>query len=472
MSQSQFHDIMPEPSSEEAYDSSAGSQLIQWVKEQPPAVLAIGAIIVLALLVLVVRALLGWGEVGNGGSELDATIVATEYAVPVTDSILIESGSPLLDVNTPISITMKGLEFGVLPYQVQADGEWHYPAGQSATAVWVYGTIVNYVIGIEQTEANQVLMESFVSGDKITMTTTSGQVYHYGFSGREELEFPTVELFAQTRPKLTLVSLGGKGETRLVVYGDFLMAQDAGQATQAPGPSVLVGEPAQLGDIRVTALSTSYVYQDPGLPEGWAFYLVDYQIENYSQEVLDPNRFRMELQDGVGNTYSVNLPASQNGTFGYLMLTIPPNTVALGTAGYLVPLPLQGPKLGWSFSRLDVPESVVKVLIDFESPHETIDPGTLAAINLSGAELSGDGTLVSVWGTVLNNSEEELVVTMGDVGLEGAGEFMALRAADPALPWSIPPGTVLSFRLAFQRPGAPAAIFTVLTQPFEISGLE
>jgi hypothetical protein len=144
----------------------------------------------------------------------------------------------------------------------------------------------------------------------------------------------------------------------------------------------------------------------------------------------------------------------------------------MGTAGYLVPAPLQGPKLGWSFSRLDTPERVIKVLIDFQPPAEIVDPGLLASVSLTGAELSGDRTLLTVWGTVLNNSEEELLVTLEDVTLRGRDDLMALRAADPALPWTVQSGAAFSFRLAFQRPSSPVATFQVLNQPFEISGLE
>ena len=401
---------------------------------------------------------------------LDPTALS-EYVVPTADSLVMAGGTPQPDLYVPITITLKGLEYAILPYQIQEDGEWQYPAGQSGTAVWVYGTIINFAIGVEQTEANTALMNSMAPGDQITMTVSNGAVYRFGFAGRAELSSSGIDLFSQNRPGLALVSLGGPEETRLVVYGEYLgIAEEAEPGRKTTG--YLVGEPAPLGDIRVTVLGTSYLYDDPQVPEEWAFYLVDYQIENLSEEVLDPNRFRMELQDGAGNSYSLNLPASEAGPFGYLSLTIPPNTVAQGTAGYLVPAPLQGPKLGWSFSRLSAPESVVKVLIDFESPQEVIDPLQLAVITLSGAELSGDRTLLSVWGTVLNESEEVLAIAQEEVALEGGGEVMALRAADPALPWSVAPGTVLSFRLTFQRPPTQLATFTVLHQRFEISGLE
>ena len=144
----------------------------------------------------------------------------------------------------------------------------------------------------------------------------------------------------------------------------------------------------------------------------------------------------------------------------------------MGTAGYLVPAPLQGPKLSWSFSHLDKPERVAKVLIDFDVPQEIIDPYQQTAVSLTGAELSGDRTLLSVWGSLLNNSEEELLIALEDITLRGTEDSMALRAADPAFPWTVSPGSVVSFRLSFQRPTAPVATFTLLNQPFEISGLE
>lgn len=474
MSESQLPETPPDLLAEEDIDSSLGAGMLDWLKTQPPLLIGVVAVAIVLLCItsiLIIRSLAGGEDSAAGTPTLNPTLLS-DYVVPAADTILTDNNTPQPRTDTPSSIAMKGLEFRVLPYVVQDDGEWRYPAGQSGTAVWIYGTIINYVFGIEHTEANEALLDSLVEGSPITMTTSSNRVYRFGFTGREEVVSPGPELLAQNQPGLTLMTLGGKRDTHLVVYAEYLLPDEGLETGGSAGPSVSVGEPTQLGDIRLTVLETSYVYDHPETPEGWAFFQVDYQIENLSQETLDPNRFRMELQDGTGATYSLNLPASQAGTFGYLMLTIPPNTVAMGTAGYLVPAPLQGPKLSWSFSRLDTPERVIKVLIDFQPPAEIVDPGMLAAVSLSGAELSGDRTLLTVWGTVLNNSEEELLVTLDDVTLRGADDLMALRAADPALPWTVQAGAALSFRLAFQRPSSSVATFQVLNQPFEISGLE
>jgi hypothetical protein len=424
---------------------------------------------------LILRSLIGGDESEPGAPTVDPTTLS-EYALPATGPILVDGGTPQAQINTPISITVKGLSFSILPYQVRPDGQWRYPAGQSGTAVWVYGTIINFVIGIEQTKANTAALEGLAPGDEITMATSNGSIYHFGFSDRtvydQQTDSHPSDLFAQTSPGLTLVSLGGEVETRLVVRAEYRTAEVEVEAGPRADLSVAVGEPARLGEVVVTVLGTSYAYDTPHAPEGWALYLVDYRIENLSQQVLDPNRLRMDLQDGMGIVYSLNLPASQAGTFGYLMLAIPPNTVAQGTAGYLVPAALQGPQLGWTISELGAPQNVVKVLIDFEGPQEAIDPYLLAAVALSGAELSSDRTLLSVEGSVLNSSESELVITAEAVTLVGAGNSMALRAADPALPWAISAGDAVSFRVAFQRPASTVATFTVLDQQFEISGLE
>ncbi len=474
MSDSQLPETPPDLPAEENLDSPVGTGILDWLKTQPPllmGVVVVAFILVCITAVLILRSLGGGEDSVSGTPTLDPTVLS-EYVLPAADTILTDNNTPQPRTDTPTSLAMKGLEFRVLPYVVQEDGEWRYPAGQSGTAVWIYGTIINYVFGIEHTEANEAMLDSLAAGSAITMTTTSNRVYRFGFAGREEVVSPGPDLLAQTQPGLTLITLGGKGDTHLVVYADYLLPDEGLETGGTAGPSVSVGEATQLGEIRLTVLETAYVYDHPDTPEGWAFFQVDYQLENLSQETLDPNRFRMELQDGAGNIYSLNLPASQAGTFGYLMLTIPPNTVAMGTAGYLVPAPLQGPKLSWAFSRLDTPERVIKVLIDFQPPAETVDPALLAAVSLAGAELSGDRTLLTVWGVVVNNGEENLIVTLDDVTLRGADDLIALRAADPALPWTVQSGAAFSFRLAFQRPSSPAATFQVLNQPFEISGLE
>jgi len=438
-----------------------------------PLPVIIGATVIGLILLVYLAVRLFGGDADKDGIKPtpDATALS-EYVVPTSDALVTDGGTPQLESPVPIFITMKGLQYEVLPYPIQQDGTWRYPAGQSGTAVWVYGTIINYAIGVEQTRANLAVLESLAPGDQITITMSNSAVYRFGFVGRGQLASAGINLFDQTRPGLTLVSLGGDLETRVVVYGEFLGVAEQYQSGQPGIVSFSVGEPAPLGETRVTVLGTSYLYDDPRVPDGWAFYLLDFQIENLSQEVLDPNRFRMELQDGVGTSYSLNLPASQAGTFGFLALTIPPNTVAQGTAGYLVPAPLMGPRLSWSFSRLDLPDRIIKVMIDFASPSEVIDPRQMAEITLLGAELSGDGTLLSVWGTVLNGSQEELAVMIDEVVLQCGGAALALRAADPAFPWQVEPGGVLGFRVTFQRPPLPTATLIVLGRSFEISGMD
>ena len=460
-------ELPPDP--EQGLSAGGRESLADLLRSQPPWLLGLVLVVLALFIVLGVVAFWPDSESTEGRGTPEATL-ALEYLLPPGDSLLTVGGTPIPQSSVPISLTVKGITYDVLPSRVQEDGELRYPAGESGTAVWVYGTIINYVMGIEQTKANNALVESLGVGDEITMTTNSGVVYRFGFTAREELDMTNPDLFSQRRPGLTLITMGGKAEDRVAVHSTYLGMKEG--VEEASDAIVSVGEPAQLGDIRLTVLGTSYIYEGEQVPEGWAFYLVEFQIENFSLQVLDPNRFRMQLQDGVGRTYSVNLPASQAGTFGYLMLTIPPNTVAQGTAGYLVPAPLQGPKLSWSFSRLDAPEYVVQVQIDFESPHEVIDPRQLVVVTLMGAELSGDRTLLSVWGIVANSSEEPIAVRNEDVTLYGGESSMALRAADPAFPWTIPPGTNTSFRIAFQRPVTPVATFTILGQPFELRGLQ
>jgi hypothetical protein len=459
--------LPPDPDQDRSVNEREG--LSGLFRNQPPWLIAVVLVALALVIVLGFLAFRPDSQTAAGKTTPESTLAA-EYVLPAADSLLTVSGTPVPQASVPVSLTVKGISFSVLPSRVQEDGELRFPAGESGTAVWVYGTIVNFVMGVEQTKANNALVESLAAGDEITMTTTSGGVYRFGFTARDALDTTDPDLFSQRRPGLTLITVGGKAENRVVVRSTYLGMQEG--VEEASVPVVSVGEPAQLGDIRLTILGTSYVYEGEEVPQGWAFYLVEFQIENFSQQVLDPNRFRMQLQDGAGNTYSVNLPASQAGTFGYLMLTIPPNTVAQGTAGYLVPAPLQGPKLSWSFSRLDSPENVVKALIDFQSPQQAVDPRQLAVVTLTGAELSGDRTLLSVWGTLTNNSEESISLRAEDAALRGGENIMAIRSADPAFPWTLQPGAAVSFRLAFQRPATSVAIFTVLSQPFELRGLQ
>ncbi len=463
MSDSQIPRLPPAEEDLSALDDQ--SNIIDWVLAQPPWLIGV---VVVAFIAAVILGVLAFRPKSD---DVVVTPDPTALAAltPPAGALMLDSGVPHPQFSVPISMTVKGLAYDVLSQEIKSDGDWLFPPGLSGKAVWVYGTIVNFVIGLEHTTGNVALLESLAVGDQISMTTTGG-IYQFGFAGREKFDPTNSSLFEQPEPGLTLVSLGAADQERWVVFWEYQGLEDG--VEQATGHSVAVGEPALLVDVRVTVMGTSYMYEGPDVPEGWAYYLIDYQIENLSENsVLDPNRLRMELQDGIGAMYSLNLPASELGSFGYLMLTVPPRTVAQGPAGYLVPAPLQGPKLSWTFSRLDTPESVVKVLIDFQNPEQVIDQRLFSAVDLAGAELSSDQTLLSVWGTVLNNSDEPLIVAVDDVTLQGRDSEASLRSADPALPWTIEPGSVVSFRLTYQRPADSTVTFTVLNHPFEIGGL-
>src|SRR5690606_30510152 len=70
------------------------------------------------------------------------------------------SGTVSLTVNAPTALRIGTQNFGVRAQPVQDDGTWNPEAPEGNTAVWVYGTVVNYILGLPESRDNRELLES------------------------------------------------------------------------------------------------------------------------------------------------------------------------------------------------------------------------------------------------------------------------------------------------------------------------
>jgi hypothetical protein len=95
------------------------------------------------------------------------------------------------------------------------------------------------------------------------------------------------------------------------------------------------------------------------------------------------------------------------------------------------------------------------------------------SVALQSAEASPDLTSLILTGQVTNVGEQVAVVSEDDVSLQtDDGAAHLLLATNPPFPWTVAPDQDLSFSLTFQRPlTADTATFTVLNQPWQLSGL-
>jgi hypothetical protein len=144
------------------------------------------------------------------------------------------------------------------------------------------------------------------------------------------------------------------------------------------------------------------------------------------------------------------------------------NGVRQATVGFQIPSGLTSPVLTVVALRTDTNEAV-EVRLPFTPTGSTVQT---ARVSLAAADVSADGTAVTLSGQVSNDGERPLVVEEGNVSLIDQGTVHLILSTNPGFPWIISPGETIPYTVSFQRPlTSGQAIFTVLNQSFQLTGL-
>lgn len=396
------------------------------------------------------------------------TLGVIDIGIPATPERLISSDGISLTVDAPLTLQVGGRTFSVQTQTIPATGQWVPAVNQPGGAVWVYGTVVNYVVGVPDSVENRALFDQLAPGDDILLTTRANNTLQFEFNSREVVLASNRDVFAQHEPGITLVLMGTEGEQRLVVRGRHTVTE-ANASNSGEIPTLFsLGETAPLGNLQVTVTGATHLLNRPESPVGFAFYLIEYQIQNIGSINLDTTILRSALLDSFGNQYAVNNVANTLGNYPTLFGTIGPSQMVQATAGYQIPLELSGPSLRWRLTRTDTNE-FIEVDIPFADQEATAQS---AQINLLSVEVSLDGTNIMMSGQITNLGQQALVINEPDLSLQGDdGGFYLLLSTNPGFPWVISPGASATYQIMFQRPAGSQAVFTLLNQPFELSGL-
>ncbi len=439
-----------------------------------PAVAILAVIALLALLAAVVLGVLllrseNGAEVGEetptavspeaGGTGIEAEAAGQSLVVGISESNTI---SVTLDV--PVTLSLAGQTIPVKTQQIPFDGVWSPDTAQDS-AVWVYGSIINYIIGLPNTAENRTLLEQLAPGDELVLNTRGGTQFKFSFSSRSTVPSTNRDVFAQNMPGITLVLLGGSGQDRLVVNGRYVVSQ----AAETTSPIVELGETAQLDNMQITVNSVSYIPDRPEIPAGFAFFLVDYEVQNLDLTAVDSANLQLILMDQVGNQYAINAVASQLGNNPVLTGFLNANQVVQATAGFQIPMGLNSENVTLLVSRRDT-GAQLQVSLPFSGSGTAAAQG--ANITLVRAEVSSDLTSLILAGNITNLGERPLVIVEQDISLQGEdGATYLLLSTNPPFPWTIPPGQTLQYTFAYQRPLTTSAVFTLLNQPFQLTNL-
>lgn len=392
------------------------------------------------------------------------TVPISPLPSPTCETI-ISSGEVELAVPLPVSLTVTSKVFPVAPL-VPQEQSWAYPPGQSGSAAWLCGTIVNYVVGLEPTPENEALLAALRPGDEIVLRLSNRTELFFRFTERREATVGEESVLRQRKPRLTLI-VGKGNDTWQVAAADYVAETEPVE----PPSSGAVAQPGQLvrlGDVQMTVVKGHVGQSEADLPAGTMYYLVEFTVENTGQTSLDPGGFSMTLNDGVGNSYLLSPAASAVGEHGPLSGEIAPGATAKGTAGYIVPDPLAGPSLSWTFA----PRPGSEIRASVQIPHESGAPSAVHAdVTISDAFLNDARDTLIIEGEIRNSGASQITVEARDISLSSSAGISELQMAAPPLPWAIQPGQSQVIELQYVRPGASSVLLELLGYSFEIGGL-
>ena len=429
-----------------------------WADPSRRSALVIGFLAVGLALVLVIVAI---GQFAPSTPEVTPT--------PDTGCVINCGSAQQLVPPLPQVLHLRDRSIFVTPVNV-AKGRWT-TSSDTGKAEWVFGTFVNYVVGLPASQANNDMLQALSQADEITIDLSSGQTLHFRYAGRQFVSPGSSDIFSQSRPGLTLVLLGENTDQRLAVTASYAADSEVGQA--GPGVLAQINTPVEIGGAKVTVLSARLVLNAPGIPVGSSFYLVDFTVENVGTNPLDAANFQIELQDYANQKYKLSTTASQQGPNSPPKGQLPPGISATFTAGFEVPSNVNGPVLVWIFSPQPGFKAQANVAVPLVGPTPTPDPRSRVTVQITQAYLNDDQTEIILVGGIGNPTSSTIVVSTADVSLSSPDNvFATLRSTEPALPWNLGPGQNQSFTLHFSRLPSASATLKVLFASFELNGLQ
>ena len=368
-----------------------------------------------------------------------------------------------MTVDLPVTLRIGEQAFPINPVVIGTNGVWSSSDMDDESAAWVYGTLINGVYGLADNNENQNLLNELLPGDKIIVGMRSGYEQPFTFSQRELVANNNQTIFSQQAPGVTLVIVGDNGSERLVVKGTF----DATAVNNNTQTNIFeLGEPAQVEDLQITVNSASYT-NDPN-SSGFAYYLVDYQIQNLGLSAFDTTALRFALLDDLGTQYATNPIASQSGNFPPLSGFLNANQTVLATAGFQIPAGLNSNNLRFVVTHPNGAQSQVEI------PFRSSGPAQGTSITLNIVAVSPDLTSLNLNGQIANLGSQPTVITETDVNLKTPdGTNYLITSVNPPFPWTVAPGQTLAYSVSYRYPlTSGSAVFIIANQPFQLSNLQ
>jgi len=195
----------------------------------------------LLILGVVVFVLIALGVFSAGGGKDAEAIAGAATEIPPTPTPISENVLELADdlggrveLGQPRTIeirhraTEENITLAIVPAQVDENGLIPYFKPNSYgddtedVAVWVFGTVINYVFGIPEE-----MVRGLAIDDTILMRSATGAVYAFAITEQFTAEPQEVELFSQRQvPGITLFALPASGEPLPMARAVYLAANE------------------------------------------------------------------------------------------------------------------------------------------------------------------------------------------------------------------------------------------------------
>ena len=374
-------------------------------------------------------------------------------------------GKPVsLTISAPYLMTIGNRTFEISTERVTEGGLWAPSLNSNDSAVWVNGTVINYIIAIAYTEENVALMQTLEqSGDIVLKTRTDERLF--SFNSREIVPVEKKEIFAQTKPGITIVLVGlGKDEpNRLVVQGRYQVDQSADfSAPTMQTQAIELGQEITLGQIKLNPLAFANKEQEGN----FSHFLVDYQLTNQGTASFDTQPLVFALSDSAGNRYTTNKEASGTGNYLPLPESVESGQSVTATVGYQIPDGVNSADLTWVVEYAEE-EAIVEV--SDPTSKETESKPILAEVQLLTTGLI-DASTILIEGQIRNNDTRTLTVQATDLSMTSESTVYSILSTSPGFPWIVEPNQEIPFTITAQRPyNTEQATVTILNQSFGLT---
>lgn len=419
-----------------------------------------GCLLIAALGTILIQAFQGLdlpsgGAQPTGGAENVAIEKLPTFlsppTIPAELSVLQENGTPLLTVS-PNLLNISGRDFQVVPVNPE-QGRWPVPQERQDLGVWIHGTVINYVVGLPYTQTTDALLRGLTSSDRITLSLNNGTALVFGSPEPQDIDDADLSPLDQNTPGITIVLLESRANTRLMVRARYL-----------PEESFAAEGVQYIAELKVQVLRSGVLQELDDTRD----FVIEYSITNESAASVDTSFFDMTLEDNDGQRYSLHDEATATGEYGAQKVSIDPGATVLASAGYRVPQTMQ-PPITWIFRADPTSDEALRYILPYEAPLPTPAKPDIA---LSSAFFDAKRDVIVIEGSLRNEGETPLNVSIDDVALRSDSGNSSLRASTPLLPWTVAEGETKNFELQFSRPAnTDSVLLDILGFTFEIEGL-